>query len=135
MRLTDEQKARFTERVKSINPVDEKKVLSEYSQAERKARKRGAGHELLEGVKTLWQMLWEPTFEIAWGTKAWVLFALGYFIMPMDLIPDAIAIAIPPVGYVDDAIVVGWVISVISEEIETYRKWRRTHPRGESWIE
>jgi len=131
MQLNDAHKAAFKQTVKAINPADEKRILSECKQAEKKAKKRGASHELLEQVGLLWNMLWEPGYDVSWSLKSWMLAGLAYFICPVDLIPDVV----PALGYVDDLAVVGWICSLLSEEINTYRRWAASQPRGESWFE
>lgn len=130
MKLTNEQKAAFTKAVRELNPTDEKQILSRCKHAEEQAMKRGASHELLEQVRLLWNMLWEPGYEISWSLKSWLLAGLAYFICPVDLIPDIV----PGLGYLDDLAVVGWVCTQVAGEIDGYRKWAATH-RGESWIE
>ena len=42
--------------------------------------------------------------------------ALLYFVSPLDLIPDAI----PLIGYLDDITVIGWVLSMIGEELTKF---------------
>ncbi len=131
MELNNEQQAAFKQTVKGINPADEQRILSECKEAENKAKKRGASHELLDQIGMLWQMLWSPDYEISWSIKSWILGGLAYFICPVDLIPDAI----PALGYVDDLAVVGWICTLLSEEIDTYRRWAAVHPAEDSWIE
>ena len=46
--------------------------------------------------------------------------AVVYFLVPTDLIPDFIAGA----GYVDDAMVITWVISTTKEELAKFKRWR-----------
>ena len=53
-----------------------------------------------------------------------VLLAIGgivYVVTPMDVLPDAI----PGVGLMDDAMVVGIVFTAIDTEISKYMEWRR----------
>jgi len=116
--LTEKNKAAMQKAKDRIKPGDEKRVREGYSAAEKEAQMRGADPGLLDGVKSLWSMLTDPDYTIAWETKAWIIFALGYFISPIDLIPDVI----PVVGYVDDVLVVLWVLHNIHEEVVEYRK-------------
>jgi uncharacterized membrane protein YkvA (DUF1232 family) len=102
---------------RNISPADEQKVLKEFKTAERAARSRGAGHDLLDAVASLWQMLTDSSYSIPASTWGWIVLALGYFIMPLDAIPDPI----PVLGYLDDAAVVGWVASMIAEDIAAYK--------------
>jgi uncharacterized membrane protein YkvA (DUF1232 family) len=116
--LTDKQKKTFEAEAAKMTPEDEEKVKREYDGAEQKAEKRGADPKLLDGVKTLWQMLRDPDYTMSWQTKAWIIFALGYFISPIDLIPDVI----PVIGYLDDILVVTWVLHNLQDEVVAYRK-------------
>ena len=46
--------------------------------------------------------------------------AVVYFLMPTDLLPDFIFGA----GYIDDAMVITWVISTTKEELAKFKHWR-----------
>jgi uncharacterized membrane protein YkvA (DUF1232 family) len=120
MKLSGEQQTEATQIAARMTERDERKVRKEYAAAEDTARGRGAGHRLLEGIGTLWQMLCDSSYSIPWSTRGLILFALVYFIMPIDAIPDPI----PVLGYLDDAAVVGWVVSVIGDDIAAYQKAR-----------
>lgn len=48
-----------------------------------------------------------------------VVAGLIYVVSPIDLIPDAI----PGVGFLDDAMVVGWVITSVRQELDKFRAW------------
>lgn len=48
-----------------------------------------------------------------------IVFALVYFITPIDLIPDFI----PALGFTDDASVVFLVVKKLSRDIERFRQW------------
>jgi uncharacterized membrane protein YkvA (DUF1232 family) len=51
-----------------------------------------------------------------------IVAAILYFVSPIDLVPDFIF----PVGLLDDAAIIGIVISLgAGAEIEKYRKWKR----------
>ncbi len=54
--------------------------------------------------------------KIPWWSIASVGAALGYFILPTDMIPDFI----PLVGYLDDAAVLAAVMSGIREDMKRY---------------
>ena len=58
--------------------------------------------------------------EIPVGTIIGVVAALIYFVSPIDAIADAI----PVVGYIDDVVVVGWAIKMIHDDLQDYRQWR-----------
>jgi len=56
------------------------------------------------------------------GTIVLVVGALLYFVSPIDAIFDAI----PVLGLVDDAAVLGWVLAQVRSELEVFRDWE-TH--------
>ncbi|MBZ9787701.1 DUF1232 domain-containing protein [Psychroflexus sp. CAK57W] len=55
-----------------------------------------------------------------WKTLAAMIFTVLYIINPLDLIPDFI----PFVGYLDDLTVFGFVLKLISKDLESYEEWR-----------
>ena len=107
--------------VADVTPEEEYEVHARFRWAEKQARLRGAADRLLEGVRTLWEMLTDPDYVIRWETKAWIIAGLTYFISPIDAIPDPI----PSLGYLDDALVIAWVHHQIEDEVARYRVKRR----------
>jgi len=77
--------------------------------------------DLAINVMCLWEMLVDPDYPIAWKTKTSVLAALGYFISPLDAIPDFT----PGAGYMDDALVVAYVLHRLAGDVAAYRRYRR----------
>ena len=59
--------------------------------------------------------------EIPMGTIIAILSALIYIVSPIDFIPDAI----PGAGYIDDALVIGACLKLVSSDVDDYEKWRR----------
>lgn len=59
--------------------------------------------------------------EIPVGSIVGIVSALVYIVSPVDLIPDAI----PGIGFIDDAAVIGFALKNISNDIEDYRQWRK----------
>ena len=59
--------------------------------------------------------------EIPLGTIIAILSALIYIISPIDFVPDAI----PGAGYIDDALVIGACLKLVSSEVDDYEKWRK----------
>jgi uncharacterized membrane protein YkvA (DUF1232 family) len=117
MKLSKKQKDRLEQQAADVDQDDEDFVLDGYKAARAKAMDRGAAKSLLDDVKTLWRMLTDPDYSIPWTTWAWIISALVYFISPVDIIPDVI----PGAGYIDDAAVVAWVVSLISDDIADFR--------------
>lgn len=86
---------------------------------------RIAGEQLLLPVLRLWFVFRSDRTPAV--RKAYIIGALGYFIMPLDLIPDALGL----LGFSDDLAVVmlitKWVDELLTPEIEAqaqeaYRK-------------
>ena len=57
--------------------------------------------------------------DIPPDSLALIVAGLVYVVSPLDLIPDAI----PVVGFVDDAVVIGWVIKAVRQELDGFRAW------------
>lgn len=55
--------------------------------------------------------------EVPLATIIMVFLAIFYFVSPIDIIPDAI----PLIGSLDDATVVGLVLEALSNDIQSYR--------------
>ena len=70
-----------------------------------------AGLKVVYGVLLLYYVLKSPTTKS--GDRWKILGALGYFILPVDLIPDAIPIA----GYTDDLAAIVWCVYCVAKSI------------------
>src|ERR1700722_14485393 len=76
--------------------------------------------DLLRDVRTLFNILTDRTFSVRWQTTAAIVFALGYFVLSFDLIPDVV----PVLGFLDDALVVAEVVYLLSGDVRRYREHR-----------
>lgn len=70
-----------------------------------------AGSTILRPVLLLYYTLQDSNVPIK--TKAYIIGALGYFILPVDIIPDFIAV----LGYTDDFAVVTLLIKHLKDNI------------------
>lgn len=59
--------------------------------------------------------------EIPIGTIIAILSALIYIFSPVDFVPDVI----PGAGYIDDALVIGACLKLVSSDVKDYEKWRK----------
>lgn len=59
--------------------------------------------------------------EVPWGSLVLIVCAIIYFVSPIDLIPDFIPVA----GYIDDAVVMAFVIKQINSDLQKYKEWKR----------
>ena len=57
--------------------------------------------------------------SLPWKTIVLSLATVIYFLNPFDVAPDFI----PGVGYLDDAVVLGFVVSSIKKELEKFLRW------------
>lgn len=58
---------------------------------------------------------------VARSTIVLIVAGLLYFLSPIDAILDAI----PVLGFVDDALVLGWVVRQVQSDLEAFREWER----------
>lgn len=74
------------------------------------AKKVGA--TVLRPVFQLYYMLQSDT--VPFKHKAYIVGALGYFILPFDLVPESL---LPIIGFADDVAVMSFVISVVKDSL------------------
>jgi uncharacterized membrane protein YkvA (DUF1232 family) len=84
---------------------------------------RGRGGKLWEDIQLLVRLVkaWKSgSYKgVSAQTLVSIVAAILYFISPLDVIPDFI----PGVGYIDDAAVIAWLISNISDDLDEFRSW------------
>ncbi len=103
-----------------VDPVEEQQVYRRLPSKMRfleNAHPVGAVLKLLANIKVLYAMLRDSEFRLGMKSKAIIIAALAYFILPFDLIPDYI----PGAGYFDDAAVVSAVLRALINEVESYK--------------
>lgn len=81
-----------------------------WKKVERVAKKVGA--TVLLPVFTLYYMLQDD--KVSFQHKAYIVGALGYFILPIDIIPDGL---LPVIGFTDDIAVMTLVLSLVKDSI------------------
>jgi uncharacterized membrane protein YkvA (DUF1232 family) len=106
-----------------VNDVQVEKYEKEYSETglwdKVKSVAKVAGKEVIYNALLLYYAL--QSDKVSAKEKAMIIGALGYFILPIDLIPDAI----PLLGFTDDAAVLIFIIkqlSCIDEEVKQQAK-------------
>ncbi|MCB2155802.1 DUF1232 domain-containing protein [bacterium] len=111
-----------TIRPEDVTPEDEQRVHDRLDEKMASAGEAigGSVGRLLSNVKLLYAMLRDKGFTIDWTYKAKIIAALLYFIAPIDIIPDFI----PGLGYIDDAVVIGYTIKALKDLIEAYKVYR-----------
>ena len=72
---------------------------------------KGAGTAILRPALTLYYVLTDGNVSVT--NKAYIIGALGYFILPLDIIPDFIA----GIGYTDDLAVIAILLKQVNDNI------------------
>jgi len=119
IQLTAEDQARYREQIKKLDlsllskvtdtvPAKIKTLLETQSLNEIQVR-------LLNDIAQLYTIL-TSTPELEEDVKRDILFALQYFVEQEDEIPDDI----PGIGFLDDYLVVQWVVEEIKEKYSHY---------------
>lgn len=63
---------------------------------------------------------WDGAYrDVPCWTVAVITFTLSYVLKPIDIIPDAL----PVIGQLDDALVVGHGLEMVKDDLNAYRKW------------
>ncbi|MDH3538339.1 MAG: YkvA family protein [Gammaproteobacteria bacterium] len=60
--------------------------------------------------------------DIPWESLVSIIAAIVYFVMPLDLIPDFIL----AFGLIDDAALLGWILSSVKKDIDRFAEWEKT---------
>lgn len=63
--------------------------------------------------------------EVPRKSVLWALFAIVYFLSPIDLIPDFL-----PGGYIDDMFVIAYVTKKIRADLDRYEAWENARKKG-----
>jgi uncharacterized membrane protein YkvA (DUF1232 family) len=108
-----------------VTSEDPQKVAGTAEQALFKARGKGKLRKAWEDLQVLIRLAraWGrgEYREVSRTTIVLVVAALAYFISPIDAILDSIPLA----GYLDDAAIIGWVVSEIKVELDAFRGWEQ----------
>jgi uncharacterized membrane protein YkvA (DUF1232 family) len=63
-----------------------------------------------------------------WGTLTGGVFSILYLLNPLDLIPEAL----PLIGIVDDTLVFGVFLALLSRDVKKYLLWKSSHEKSNS---
>lgn len=113
---------RFHSKAKNVlaNPAAAHKLLAGAQAKALHEQKRFAA--FWNDLKSLLNMLrayWKGEYrDVPYKSLFSAVLALIYFVNPLDLLPDALLF-----GLVDDALVLGYVLSSLKADIESYQAW------------
>lgn len=86
---------------------------------------------LIGRAKLLFGMIRDRSFQIDMSTKMIVAAGLLYFVVPTDMLPDFI----PGIGYIDDALVLGTLWKLVTDELERYVDFLHVSGRGDATLD
>ena len=108
-----------------LNKKDLPKYAGNYSGSKLREKLAAVAKNL--GSKTLWYVLLLyytlDSHEVSLGNKAIIMGALGYLILPLDLIPDVI----PVLGLADDAAAIKLAYDTVKASITPSIERKATH--------
>ncbi|WP_187296398.1 YkvA family protein [Tepidibacter mesophilus] len=111
---------------KDINKIEEILLQVDYKLSEMKFDKNEEKIvEFFHNMKNLYNLVkayYEDEYtNISMESIIWSIVAINYFISPVDFIPDSMG----NVGYIDDMIVVYFVLSNIQFELNEFLIWQK----------
>jgi uncharacterized membrane protein YkvA (DUF1232 family) len=113
------------------HPKEALKVAEEAASKAAAAGSRGLVKDLRTDVPMLVRMLKSyisrEYTDIPYTSLLKILIGICYFLFVADLIPDFI----PVLGFMDDAIVIGWVIRSIRKNLDEYKEWEEKRVKGD----
>jgi uncharacterized membrane protein YkvA (DUF1232 family) len=124
-KLTEQElqalRALVSERAKHMSEEDLRALLGQEPALEKKTallgkRLPGMVRQVKVGFAMVRDYAKGDYRKIPWWSVASVAAALGYFLMPADLLPDVL----PLVGYLDDATVLAAVLAGVREDVRRY---------------
>jgi uncharacterized membrane protein YkvA (DUF1232 family) len=65
--------------------------------------------------------------DIPWKSLVSIVAAVIYFVMPLDLIPDFIL----ALGLIDDAALLGWILTSLKTDIDNFIEWEKARATDE----
>ena len=110
-----------------ITEEDVIKVLDRADEIDEKIetlKQNGKLRQFINRVQLLMMMLrdfWSGAYEqVPWAITASIVFAVIYFLNPVDFVPDFI----PVLGYLDDAAVLAIVWKSAGRDLKQYANWK-----------
>lgn len=124
-KLTEYVKTKFMRIAQDLmdNPAGLKFKLEKAADKITKKAATDAFGDYVEDLKALIRMakLWvtRKYTSVNGQTILYTIVAVVYFVTPTDFVPDFIL----GLGFVDDLAVLTWVLSVIKEDLEVFKRW------------
>ncbi len=116
--------SKTTQSTEQVTDENIKLVLDNQAKIEEKLEQKSPVDRFFTDIQLLFGLLkdyYRGNYrKIPYKSIASIVTALLYFINPIDLIPDAI----PVIGQLDDALVLGFCLKWIESDLEKYRQWK-----------
>lgn len=114
---------------KKVSEKDVERVVKKKEEFEKKLKGvPGKFGKMVNQLKLLFELIaayWNGEYkEIPFVSIAMAVFAVVYFVSPIDLIPDFI----PVVGYMDDAAIVALTMLAIQEDLRAFCQFKGYDP-------
>jgi len=120
----EEAKNKLQEEAKKITEDDLKKVIERADEIKEKFEGKGPLGRFISDVKLMISLIKDyfngSYRKIPFYSIAAIVAALLYVFNPFDLIPDAI----PVIGLVDDALVIGACLMLVEQDLIEYKEWK-----------
>jgi len=107
-----------------VDNKEKTKELLEVAMEKAESKKLGPIGELWDKLQLIFSLVKDWTNgsyrEIPKGTIITIIIGIVYFVSPLDIIPDIIF----PLGFADDAAVLGFILKQVGSDLERYRVWK-----------
>ncbi|PID37774.1 MAG: hypothetical protein CR966_00550 [Pseudomonadales bacterium] len=109
---------------KGIDQEDIKKVIDNEDKVHSKINEKSPLDRFLTDIKLFFGLLKDYYHgnyrSLPYKTIASIVTALLYIINPIDIIPDAL----PFLGQIDDALVLGLCLKLVESDLQNYQDWK-----------
>ena len=125
-RLNDENiMVEYKKRTQNIERADVDRALKEEGRIKRLVRNSKPLSKFLDDVALFFNLIRDFAAnrytDIPFGAIAGIVGTLVYILTPADMIPDFL----PGIGFLDDAGVLAFCLSLVGADIKKYEKWKK----------
>ena len=122
--ISEAAEKEYEKRQSEFTESDVEKVIDKEKKIQEKFENKGKLKRFADDAMILISLIKDYATgnyrEIPWNIIASVGAALLYVLSPIDLIPDFL----PMVGYLDDAAVIAFCLSLIEKDLAAYKVWK-----------
>lgn len=120
------QKARNKAAQYAEDPQKLEALIHEAS--DKASQQKGALQDVWDSLTTLFRLLGAyrrgEYRDLPWQSLSMIIAAILYFLMPVDLIPDAIL----GIGLLDDSVIIAWTVRLLKTDIDRFLAWEQATP-------